>query len=90
MFKRRWKWFGELRSDEGFTLRYGNRSVTYSDDRGSFQLGFEDGFLLPPVRQVAGKPIVLTPAESEQIVDRVLRGIRSEGHNVEVYSQQRN
>jgi hypothetical protein len=39
MFKRRWKWFEKLLSDEGFTLAYGHNSITYSDARGSFQFG---------------------------------------------------
>jgi hypothetical protein len=34
MFKRRWIWFGDLVSDDGFALHYGNRSVTYTDQRG--------------------------------------------------------
>ena len=44
MFKRRWIWLGKLVSDEGFNLEYGNKSIRYSDERGSFEFGLEDGF----------------------------------------------
>ena len=56
MFRRCWIWFGKLISDEGFSLAYGNRSITYSDERGSYQFGFEDGFLSPRPLQVEGEP----------------------------------
>jgi hypothetical protein len=85
MFKRRWKWFGRLLSDDGFTLAYGHKSVTYSDERGSFQFGLEDGFLFPPPLQVAGKPVLLKQSELEEIAERVIRGVRSEGNAVPVY-----
>jgi len=87
MFKRRWKWFGRLVSDEGFDLSYGHRSVTYRDKRGAFEFGFEDGFLFPPPSQVGGEPVVLTRLEIEEIVNHVLSGIRWEGNRVEVYSK---
>jgi hypothetical protein len=85
MFKRQWKWFGQLLSDEGFTLAYGHRSITYSDERGSFQFGLEDGFLFSPPFQVAGAPVVLSQAEIEEIAERVVRGIKSEGEAVQVF-----
>jgi hypothetical protein len=87
MFKRRWKWFGKLVSDEGFTLAYGNRTITYCDERGSFSFGLEDGFLFPTPFQVAGEPVQLNQSELSEVVDRVIRGIRSDGHAVEVYSK---
>ena len=85
MFKRRWIWFGKLRSDEGFDLGYGNKSVTYSDERGAFSFPFEDGYLFPEPRQVRGPAFNLSNAELEQMTNRVLDGIRSEGHPVEVW-----
>jgi hypothetical protein len=85
MFKRRWIWFGKLVSDEGFTLSYGNRSIRYCDNRGTFEFGFEDGFLFPTPFQVTGDPVRLNKTELNEIVDRVIRGIRSEGHDVHVY-----
>jgi hypothetical protein len=86
MFRRRWLWFGKLVSDEGFSLAYGNKSVTYSDDRGSFQFGFEDGLLFPTPTQLTGKPVSLDEPSLSLIIERVVRGIRSEGHAVDVYS----
>ncbi len=85
MFKRRWKWFGKLVSDEGYTLAYGNRTITYSDERGSFQFGLEDGLLFLPPHQVAGEPVTLTQSEVEELVARVIRGIESEGHAVQLH-----
>ena len=86
MFRRRWIWFGKLVSDEGFTLAYGNKSITYSDARGSFEFGLEDGFLFPKPRQLDGKLLPLDPLELNAIIERVVRGIRSEGHAVQIYS----
>ena len=59
MFERRWIWFGDLVSDEGFAVKYGNRTVTYTDERGSFEFGLEDGLLFPNPRQVAAKPVLI-------------------------------
>jgi hypothetical protein len=85
MFKRRWKWFGDLVSDEGFSLRYGHRSVYHSDERGSFELPFEDGFLFPRPFQTAGEPLQLNQVEVVEIIERVVRGIKAEGHEVQVF-----
>ena len=87
MFKRRWLWFGELISDEGFTLRYGNRSVTYTDQRGSFEFGWEDGLLFPTPKQLTGKPLRLEQPDLDAMIDRIARGLRSEGHEVPVHSK---
>ena len=87
MFRRRWKWFGELVSDEGFALSYGNRTVTYRDERGSFEFGLEDGSLFPNPRQVAGKPVLLEQPLLDAIIDRIIRGVRSEGHEIQVHSK---
>ena len=87
MFKRRWIWFGKLISDEGFTLAYGNRSITYTDTRGSFQFGFEDELLFTPPFQTAGTPLTLSQSEVEAMVERVIGGIRSEGNAVQLYCE---
>jgi len=85
MFKRRWIWFGKLISEEGFALSYGHRSVRYCDDRGTFEFGFEDGLLFPNPFRAPGGPQQLNQSELNEIIDRVIRGIRSEGHEVQVY-----
>jgi hypothetical protein len=40
----------------------GNRTVTYTDGRGPFEFGLEDGLLFPNSRQVAGKSVLLRTA----------------------------
>jgi len=87
MFKRRWRWFGDLVSDEGFTLKYGNRTVTYTDERGSFEFGLEDGLLFPKPRQVSGEPVLLEGPQLDTVIDRITRGVRSEGHEIDVHSE---
>jgi hypothetical protein len=87
MFKRRWKWFGDLVSDEGFSLKYGNKSVTYTDEHGSFSFGLEDGILFPNPTQVIGTPVPLGQPQLDAMIDRIIRGLRSEGHEVKVNSK---
>ena len=87
MFKRRWKWFGELVSDEGFSLGYGHKSITYRDERGSCEFGLEDEWLFPTPHQTSGMPVSLDKAQVEAMVERVVRGIRSEGHEVRVWKK---
>ncbi len=85
MFKRQWFGFGKLVSDEGCEVSYAHRSVYYSDNRGRFEFGYEDGLLFPKPFQVAGEPISLNQSEIDQMVDRVVRGIKIDGHPVQVY-----
>lgn len=85
MFKRRWKYFGKLKSDKGAELRYGHKSVTYCDDRGSFEFGFEDGYLFSKAFQVSGTPIKLDEKELSTILELVVSGLRSDGQAVELY-----
>ena len=85
MFKRRWKWFGPLTSDEGFALSYAYQTVLYTDNRGTFAFGFEDGYLMPTPFQVKGDPLPIEPAILEQMIDRILRALRFDGHTVEVF-----
>ena len=87
MFKRQWIWFGRLISDEGFSLTSGHKTIYYSDDRGTFSFGFEDGFLFPTPFQTAGKPISLSHSELDEVLERVIRGIRSQGGSVQVFSK---
>jgi hypothetical protein len=76
--------FGRLAS-EGFTLAYGNKSVTYSDSRGSFVLGLEGDYLFPPPHQIKGQPIALSSSDVETIMGRVLEGLRSDRKSVQIY-----
>jgi hypothetical protein len=87
MFRRRWKWFGDLVSDEGFTLKFGYRSVEYTDEHGSFGFGMEDEWLFPKPWLLTGEPAVLDQAQLDVILDRIIRGSRSEGKDLKVYSE---
>lgn len=88
MFRRRWKWFGELVSDEGFSLAYGNRTITYRDERGSFEFGLEDGFLFPRPKQTSGTRKSLSQTELDEMIERIIAGIKSEGREIQAYSEQ--
>jgi hypothetical protein len=83
-FKRRWIWFGPLVSDEGFSLSFSHMTVLYTDPRGTFAFGFEDGILSPTPFQVSGDPWTTNQAELDVMLDRIIRGIRSQGTRVEV------
>jgi hypothetical protein len=87
MFRRRFKWFGKLVSDEGFTLTYQFKGAQYTDERGTFGFPLEDGILIPRPFQVIGEPIALNRAEIDQMVDCILRAIKSEGNSVQVLSE---
>lgn len=84
MFKRGWLGFGRIRSDEGFTVQYGHKSVYYSDERGEFQIGYEDGLLFPDslcqVRSVRKIPEV----DKALILNRMLKALKWDGHNPRV------
>ena len=88
-FKRRWRWFGKLVSEDGASIWYGNRTVHYRDDRGTFSFGFEDGFLFPEPFQPKEERILLTQSEVEEMVERVVAGIRSDGHAVLIFKEDR-
>ena len=75
---------GTIQSDEGFAVRYGHKTLYYSDGRGEFQIGYEDGLLFPnslclttPIREIA-------QADKAIIIDRVLRALKWDGHDVSV------
>jgi hypothetical protein len=84
MFKRRWLWFGPLDSDEGFSLSFSHLTVLYTDPRGTFAFGLEDGLLSPTLFQVSGDPWMVNKAELDVMIERVLRGLRSQGTKVEL------
>ena len=82
MFKRKWRWFGKLVSDEGFEISFAHNSVYYQDGRGKFEFGYEDGLLSGTPYQLAGEPALLSQADIDEIVDRVVRGIQASGDEV--------
>jgi hypothetical protein len=89
MIRRRWGWLGKLVSDEGFEIYFGHKSVSYSDTRGTFEFGFEDGMLSATPCRVAGTSVPLNQCEVDQMVERVVEGIQEDGGKVEVFSSRR-
>jgi hypothetical protein len=53
-------------------------------DRGYFEFGFEVEFLFSTPHQVAGKPVSLSQSEVDAILGRIVKGIKSDGHAVQV------
>ncbi len=86
MFKRRWICFGKLMSDTRFSLAYGDK-ITYTDQRGSFQFGFEAVFLFPPPLRTSGERRGLTQSEMNEITERDVQGIESEGLAVQIFRE---
>jgi hypothetical protein len=84
MFKRRWIWFGPLISDEGFTISFSHRTVLYTDPRGTFAFGYEDGLISPTLFQVSGDPWTSNQADLDVMMDRILRGLRSQKMRAEI------
>jgi hypothetical protein len=87
MFKRRFRWVGPILSDEGFSLAYGNRSVTYRDARGAFEFGLEDGCLCVPPHPTSTNSLPLSPAELDGVVQRIMDGLAWDGHLVRVITR---
>ena len=81
MFKRRWLVFGPILSDEGFTISYGHKTVYYSDERGIFQIGYENEQLFPSSLRPTGTLKELPSADKALIIDRMLRALQWDGHH---------
>jgi len=86
MFRKRWPWLGKIVSDEGFEISIAHKTVYYSDGRGKFALGYEDGLLFKNPYQVSGDTITLSQTEIDQMVERVFRGIQWEGLPVQIFT----
>jgi hypothetical protein len=84
MFKRKYWWFGRLVSDEGFEIFYAHKTVCYRDRRGDFQFGYEDGMLNAKPYQAKGEKLTLSQLDIDQMVDRVIRGLKADGLPVEL------
>ncbi|WP_109488818.1 hypothetical protein [Occallatibacter savannae] len=87
MFRRRWLCFGRIISDEGFTVHYGHKIVCYSDERGEFQIGYEDGLLfadsicqVDPVKGIQEVDTIL-------VLTRVLRALKWDGQEARVFGE---
>jgi hypothetical protein len=84
MFKRRWRWFGNLVSDKGFEISFAHKSVSYRDSRGKFEFGYEGGMLSATPYQVEGGKVLLSQSEIDEMVDRVVSGIKADGRDVDL------
>jgi hypothetical protein len=87
IFRRKWLGLGRIYSDAGFLIYYGNRTLYYEDERGTFQIGYEDGLLFPtslcltnPIRQVPESDKVL-------IIERMLEALKWDGQPADVFSK---
>ncbi len=86
MFKRRWLVFGRISSDEGFTISYGHKTLYYTDERGTFQIGYEDDRLFPASLCLTVPTGQVAKADRELILDRILRALEWDGRHPAVQS----
>jgi hypothetical protein len=61
--------------------------VVYRDGRGKFEFCYGDGFPFARPCQIAGAAVVLSQAEVDEVVERVVCGIRSAGLAVQVFQE---
>ncbi len=80
MFKRNLLGLGWIRSDEGFSVYYGNKTLYYTDQRGTLQIGYEDHLLFPSSLSGFASSRELSDADRELILDRMLRALEWDGH----------
>jgi hypothetical protein len=87
MLKRNWSGLGPIRSDEGFSVWYGHKTLYYKDERGEFEIGYEDEFLFPQSQIWIGPNGVLSEAERAVILDRMLKALEWDGHHAEIWKR---
>ncbi len=87
MFKRKWRSLGILVSDEGFEISFTRNSVRYRDNRGMFGFAYEDGMLSATPYQIEGDKVSLSQLEIDQMVERVVSGIKADGRPVDLVSR---
>jgi hypothetical protein len=85
MFKRRWFGLGRIRSDEGYTVHYGHRTLFYTDERGTFDIGCEDGMLFSDHVKWAGPNGPLSESERDQILQKMLKALEWDGHSARIW-----
>jgi hypothetical protein len=87
MFKRGWFGLGRIRSDEGYTVHYGHGSLFYTDERGTFGIGYEDGMLFPDQVKWEGPNGPLSESERDQVLKRMLEALEWDGHSARIYKR---
>lgn len=85
MFKRNWLGFGRIRSDEGFSIWFGHRTVFYADERGTFEIGYEDGLIFPGSLSLTHPIRPVSEPDRALIVKRILSALEWDGHKPEVH-----
>jgi hypothetical protein len=85
MFKRNWLGFGRIRSDEGFSVYSGHKTLYYSDQRGTLQIGYVDGLLFPESLSWVKSNRILSESYRALILDRMLRSLEGDGHSARLW-----
>jgi hypothetical protein len=86
MFKRNWLGLGRIRSNEGFSVYYGHKSVYYTDQRGTLQIGYEDDLLFPDSLSWMKPNGTLSEPDRALILDRMQRALEWEGHRARLWA----
>jgi hypothetical protein len=86
MFKRNWLGLGRIRSNEGYSVYYGHKSLYYTDQRGTFQVGYEDDLLLPDSLSRVKPGGILSEPDRALILDRMLRALEWDGHHARLWA----
>ncbi len=80
MFKRNFLGLGRIHSDDGFSVHYGNKTLYYTDQRGSLQIGYEDHLLFPSSMSGFASNCELSDSDRKLILERMLRALEWDGH----------
>lgn len=86
MFKRSWLGLGRIRSDEGFSVYYGHKALYYADQRGKFEIGYEDDLLFPTSLNWVRSNGVLSEPERALILGRMLQALEWDGHQARLFA----
>ncbi len=85
MFKRDLLGLGRIRSDEGFSVYYGNKTLYYTDHSGTFQIGYEDGLLFPNSLRWLKSNIVLPKSDYSLILERMLQALEWDSRHARLH-----
>jgi hypothetical protein len=85
MFKRNGAGVGKISSDDGFSVAYGHKTVLYTDQRGTFQIGYEDGLIFPDSLRLMDPIRPLSEPERTLIIERILSALEWDGQDVAVF-----
>jgi hypothetical protein len=86
MFKRNLLGLGRIHSDEGFSVFYGNKTLHYTDQRGTLQIGYEDDLLFPNSLRGFASNCKLSDVDRDLILDRMLRALEWDGHPAKLHA----